>query len=80
MTYIDGFVLAVPTANNTSSSNTPTSATPLSWITARSGYFNAGDNVPEGKTTDFFGAVESRDDEWSCSAGSNGPARPPARR
>jgi len=64
MSYIDGFVLAVPTANKEKF-----------LAHARSGdvvfiEFGAlrvvecwGDDVPHGKTTDFFGAVKATADE-----------------
>ena len=64
MSYIDGFVLAVPTANKEKF-----------LAHARSGdvvfiEYGAlrvvecwGDDVPHGKTTDFFGAVKATPDE-----------------
>lgn len=64
MSYIDGFVLAVPTANKEKF-----------LVHARSGdvvfiEYGAlrvvecwGDDVPHGKTTDFFGAVKASADE-----------------
>jgi len=54
MSYIDGFVLAVPTANKEKF-----------LAHARSGRVVEcwGDDVPHGKTTDFFGAVKATAEE-----------------
>jgi uncharacterized protein YbaA (DUF1428 family) len=64
MPYIDGFVMAVPTANKQKF---------LDHASAFDGMFIEfgairvtecwGDDVPRGKQTDFFRAVECRDDE-----------------
>ncbi len=64
MTYIEGFVAAVPTGNKEAYRKHAADALPLfkeygvvrmveSW----------GDDVPRGKVTDFYGAVQAKDDE-----------------
>jgi uncharacterized protein YbaA (DUF1428 family) len=64
MSYVDGFVLAVPAGNKEAFRAHASSMLPLfkelgvtrvveSW----------GDDVPDGKVTDFKGAVQAKDDE-----------------
>ena len=64
MTYVDGFVLAVPAENKEAFRAHATALQPLfkecgvtrvveSW----------GDDVPDGKVTDFRGSVQAKDDE-----------------
>ena len=64
MTYIDGFILAVPKANKEAYRRQAAEAYPLF------AEFGAGrmvetwaDDVPEGKVTDFRRAVQAKDDE-----------------
>jgi len=64
MTYIEGFVLAVPTANKDEYKKHASEAVPLfkDFGVARM-VENWGDDVPKGKVTDFQGAVQAKDDE-----------------
>lgn len=64
MSYVDGFVLAVPKANKQAYLEMAQKA----WVLFKE--FGAtrhvecwGDEVPEGKVTDFQGAVKAKDDE-----------------
>ena len=64
MTFIQGFVAAVPTANQDSYRNHAAAALPLfKDFGARRMVEGWGDDVPVGKVTDFQGAVQARDDE-----------------
>jgi uncharacterized protein YbaA (DUF1428 family) len=64
MPYIEGFVAAVPTANRDAYTQHATDA---------AGYFKKlgatrviecwGDDVPKGEVTDFYRAVQAKDDE-----------------
>jgi len=64
MTYIDGFVLAVPTQNKESYRQHAADALPLfkEFGVARM-VETWGDDVPRGKLTDFYGAVQAKEDE-----------------
>ena len=64
MTYIEGFVLAVPTANKDEYRKHASEAAPLfkDFGVTRM-VENWGDDVPKGKVTDFQGAVQAKDDE-----------------
>jgi uncharacterized protein YbaA (DUF1428 family) len=64
MTYVEGFVAAVPTANKDEYLKHAKEA----WGLIREGGVvrmveSWGDDVPKGTTTDFYGAVQARDDE-----------------
>ena len=64
MTYIQGFVVAVPTANQQAYVDHATRAVPLfREFGATRMTENWGDDVPDGKVTDFKGVVQARDDE-----------------
>ncbi|NUZ08883.1 DUF1428 domain-containing protein [Piscinibacter koreensis] len=64
MSYIDGFVLAVPTANKQKfTEHASTSAAVLLECGASRVFECWGDEVPEGKQTDFQRAVQAKDDE-----------------
>ena len=64
MTYIEGFVLAVPTANKDAYRKHAADAAPLFQEFGVTRMVEAwGDDVPRGKTTDFYGAVQAKDDE-----------------
>jgi uncharacterized protein YbaA (DUF1428 family) len=64
MSYIDGFVLAVPTANKEKFLAHAHTGDP---VFIEYGALRVvecwGDDVPHGKTTDFFGAVKATPDE-----------------
>ena len=64
MTYIDGFVLAVPTANREAYREFAERAAP---IFKEHGALKLvecwGDDVPDGKLTSFLMAVQKKDDE-----------------
>lgn len=64
MTYVDGFVCAVPTENKEAYLKHAADAAPLfkEFGVARM-VENWGDDVPRGKLTDFYGAVQAKDDE-----------------
>lgn len=64
MSYIDGFVIAVPTANRQAFID---HAASIDAIFIEMGALRVvecwGDDVPDGKVTDFRGAVQANDDE-----------------
>lgn len=64
MVYIEGFVLAVPTANKDAYTQHAAGAWPLfqEFGVARM-VENWGDDVPDGKVTDFRRAVQAKEDE-----------------
>ena len=63
MTYIDGFVIAVPTANKARFIEHATKADPAFRDFGATHVVETwGDNVPRGHTTDFLGAVDAKDD------------------
>lgn len=64
MTYVEGFVAAVPTANKDEYRKHAADALPLfkEFGVARM-VETWGDDVPRGKLTDFYGAVQAKDDE-----------------
>ena len=64
MTYIEGFVAAVPTANKDAYQKHAEEAAPLfKEFGVQRMVENWGDDVPKGKITDFQGAVQAKDDE-----------------
>jgi uncharacterized protein YbaA (DUF1428 family) len=64
MTYVEGFVTAVPTANKDAYIKHAHEALPLfEQLGVIRMAENWGDDVPRGKVTDFYGAVQARDDE-----------------
>ena len=64
MTYIEGFVAAVPTANKDAYQKHAEEAAPLfREFGVQRMVENWGDDVPKGKVTDFQGAVQAKDDE-----------------
>ena len=64
MTYIEGFVAAVPTANKEEYRKHAADAAPLFKEFGVTRHVEAwGDDVPKGKLTDFQGAVQAKDDE-----------------
>jgi uncharacterized protein YbaA (DUF1428 family) len=64
MSYVDGFVIAVPTANK---EKFVTQATDFDSVFLELGALRIlecwGDDVPDGKLTDFRRAVQAKDDE-----------------
>ena len=64
MSYIDGFVLAVPTANKQAFiDHARTGDSVVMEFGATRVVECWGDDVQRGKLTDFFGAVQAKDDE-----------------
>ena len=64
MTYVDGFVAAVPRANRAKFLQHATAFAPLFREYGATRVVECwGDDVPDGKVTDFKGAVKARDDE-----------------
>ena len=64
MTYVEGFVVPVPTANKEEYRKHASDAVPLFKEFGATRMVEAwGDDVPKGKVTDFQGAVQAKDDE-----------------
>jgi len=64
MKYVEGFVVAVPAANKEAYIQHARQAAPLFKEFGVSRMVECwGDDVPDGKVTDFRGAVKARDDE-----------------
>ena len=64
MTYVEGFICAVPTANKEEYRQHAADAAPLFKEFGVIRQLEAwGDDVPKGKLTDFHGAVQAKDDE-----------------
>ncbi|MBX3484644.1 DUF1428 domain-containing protein [Phenylobacterium sp.] len=64
MSYIDGFVLAVPKANKQAYLEMAQKGWPLFKEFGAIRHVECwGDDVPKGKVTDFQGAVKAKDDE-----------------
>ena len=64
MTYVDGFVAAVPNENKEAYRQQAAGFTPLfREMGVRRQVECWGDDVPHGKLTDFYGAVQAKDDE-----------------
>ncbi|CTP93106.1 hypothetical protein XTPLMG730_3751 [Xanthomonas translucens pv. phlei] len=78
MSYVDGFVLAVPTANKKKFLEHAR----IDSVFIECGALRVlecwGDDVSRGQQTDFFRAVDARTTRRWCSRGSNGRTRPPA--
>ncbi|MBY4637610.1 DUF1428 domain-containing protein [Sphingopyxis sp. XHP0097] len=64
MTYVEGFVVAVPTANKEAYRKHAADAAPLFREFGATRMVECwGDDVPDGKINDFKGAVKAKDDE-----------------
>ena len=64
MTYVDGFVAAVPTENKEAYRKHAADALPLfKEFGVQRMVENWGDDVPRGKVTDFYGAVQAKEGE-----------------
>jgi len=64
LTYVEGFVVAVPTANKDEYRKHASDAAPLFREFGVTRMVEAwGEDVPDGKVTDFKGAVQAREDE-----------------
>ena len=64
MTYIEGFVCAVPASHKEAYRKHAADAAPLfKEFGVHRMVENWGDDVPRGKFTDFYGAVQAREDE-----------------
>lgn len=64
MSYVDGFVMAVPTANKQKFIDHAALADPVFLEMGALRVLECwGDDVPRGETTDFYGAVKAKEDE-----------------
>jgi len=64
MTYVEGFVVAVPTANKEAYRKHAAEAAPIFREFGAARMVEAwGDDVSRGKVTDFYGAVQAKEDE-----------------
>ena len=64
MTYLEGFVAAVPTGNKDAYRKHAEDAAPLFREFGAARMVETwGDDVPKGEVTDFYGAVQAKDDE-----------------
>ena len=64
MTYVEGFIVAVPTVNREIYRKHAAGAAPLFHEFGATRMVEAwGDDVQRGKVTDFYGAVQAKDDE-----------------
>jgi len=64
MTYVEGFVVAVPTSNKDAYRKHAAGAAPLFREFGATRMVEAwGDDVQRGKVTDFYGAVQAKEDE-----------------
>lgn len=64
MAYIDGFVIAVPTANKQAFIDHARTCDPIFMELGATRIFECwGDEVPDGKLTDFRRAVQAKEDE-----------------
>jgi uncharacterized protein YbaA (DUF1428 family) len=64
MAYVDGFVIAVPSAKKQAYIESATTAAKLFKEFGATRVVECwGDDVPKGKVTDFAGAVKAKDDE-----------------
>ena len=64
MTYIDGFIIAVPTANKAKFVNHANSGDSVFMELGATRILECwGDDIPDGKLTDFRRAVQATDDE-----------------
>lgn len=64
MTYVEGFVVAVPTANKEAYRKHAADAAPMFLGFGATRMVEAwADDVKRGKVTDFYGAVQAKDDE-----------------
>ena len=64
MAYIDGYVIAVPTANEQKFIDFANKFDPIFLVYGATRVLECwGDDVPHGKQTDFYRAVAAKDDE-----------------
>ena len=76
MSYIDGFVAAVPQENKQAYLDHAREARSLFKDHGATRMVeNWGDDAPEGKVTDFHRSMQKKDGEAASSAGSNGRRR-----
>ena len=64
MAYVDGFVVAVPTANREKYRAHAATAMPYFFQQGATRFMECwGDDVPHGQVTDFYRSVEAKEDE-----------------
>jgi uncharacterized protein YbaA (DUF1428 family) len=64
MSYVDGYVVAVPKANKEAYRKLASKMAPLFREFGATRLVECwGDDVPHGKVTDFYGSVKAKDDE-----------------
>ena len=77
MAYVQGFVAAVPAGNKESYRKHAADAAKLFREFGATRIVEAwGEDVPDGKLTDFKRAVQAKPAKSSCSAGRNFPTKP----
>ena len=77
MSYVDGFVIAVPSSNKEAFCDQAAKAAPVFLECGATRVVECwGDDVPEGKTTDFRRAVKAEEDGVVVFSGIEWPSKP----